>query len=68
MPLREFECERCGRTFEALIRHPEEEGELSCPACDERRVRRLMSAPAALGGSAEAGGGGGGCGGSGRFT
>ncbi len=60
MPLRDFECQRCRERFEALIRHPEEEAELECPKCRARKVRRLLSAPAAVG---KSGGGGASCGG-----
>ncbi|MHB8419381.1 MAG: FmdB family zinc ribbon protein [Myxococcales bacterium] len=66
MPIREFECERCRKTFETLIRHVEEEKELECPACHGRHVRRLLSAPAALGSSIETASGG--CRGKSGFT
>lgn len=70
MPLREFECTACGRAFESLIRHAheaEDEKDLECPACRGRKVRRLLSAPAAMSSSGQ-GGGGGGCRSSSGFT
>lgn len=40
MPLYEYRCGCCGRTFERLVRRPGEEAEAPCPACgaDARKI------------------------------
>jgi len=59
MPLYEYKCESCGKTFEKLRRMQDADSELECPECDSRRVQRTFSTFAT---------GGCGTGGSGRFT
>lgn len=44
MPIYEYKCNKCGSTFEALIRGSEVP---ACPDCKSEEVGRLMSAPAA---------------------
>jgi len=41
MPIYEYQCEKCGQTFECLVH-----GGLKpvCTSCDSRKVRKLMSA------------------------
>ena len=56
MPIYEYACQDCGKSFEELIVRRSDEAEVACPACKSRQVGRQMSAPAAYGG----GGGGGG--------
>ena len=71
MPLYEFKCTSCGRSFEDLVRSSGEQAEVSCPSCGAKKVTRLLSAPAlgwlqATGASSD---GGGSCGGGGSgFT
>lgn len=46
MPLYDFRCPACNRTFELLIRasdHP------ACPTCGNRELEKLVSAPQAPG-------------------
>ncbi|KAA5539872.1 zinc ribbon domain-containing protein [Roseiconus nitratireducens] len=45
MPLYEYECPRCERTVELLVRSGDEK--VACPECGEVKLERLMSAPAA---------------------
>ncbi|MBR0225873.1 MAG: zinc ribbon domain-containing protein [Thermoguttaceae bacterium] len=45
MPIYEYKCNKCGATFEALIRSSSEAPQ--CPECNSKEVGRLMSAPAA---------------------
>ncbi len=52
MPLYEYRCTACARVFESLFRGPRDEQDLACPTCQERRVERLLSAPAAVAGGA----------------
>jgi putative FmdB family regulatory protein len=43
MPLYEYECESCGRTFQSLILKREEEKALKCPECGGADLKRLIS-------------------------
>ncbi|MGQ9679059.1 MAG: FmdB family zinc ribbon protein [bacterium] len=43
MPIREFCCSSCGRIFEELIRHENEEKNLVCPNCGSSGIRRVFS-------------------------
>lgn len=43
MPIYEYECESCGKSFELLIRSEREEQEAACPVCTKKRVRRKPS-------------------------
>lgn len=65
MPIFEFVCSKCGRTFEELMTFAQmEAGEASCPGCGSDQVQRNLSS------FATGGGGGapvGGCG-TGGFT
>jgi putative FmdB family regulatory protein len=58
MPIYEYACPACDRTFEAFIIRRSDEAEVACPACQSRQVSRLMSTPAAtrLGGGVASGG------------
>ncbi len=40
MPIYEYRCAECGRSFELLVRSGTE---IACPACHSRTVERLMS-------------------------
>jgi putative FmdB family regulatory protein len=65
MPIYEYACQDCGKGFEELIMRRSDEAEVACPKCKSRKVARLISAPAALGGGSGGGGasfGGGSCG------
>lgn len=55
MPIYEYACAPCGKSFEELIIRKSDEAEVKCPACGGADVSRQMSRPAAVGG----GGGGG---------
>lgn len=59
MPLYEYRCRKCGKSFEMLRRMSDADRELECPECLSTEVERLLSTFAA-----------GGCtpSGSGRFT
>ena len=46
MPLYEFECRECEKTFETLIRSEKELAETACPECSSAKVERLLSVPA----------------------
>jgi putative FmdB family regulatory protein len=55
MPIYEYACAPCGKTFEELVIRRSDEADVRCPACGSAEVARQMSRPAAVGGS---GGGG----------
>lgn len=60
MPIYEYRCEECGRTYEQIRRMSEADKDLQCPSCESEKVKRQVSTFAA--GGCGAGGGGG------RFT
>lgn len=43
MPIYEFSCKACGRHFELLVPMTGC-GQIACPSCDSRDVRKLISA------------------------
>ncbi len=49
MPIYDYTCGQCGRTFELLVRSTTVE---ACPHCGCERLQRLISAPIAPGKSA----------------
>jgi len=60
MPLYEYRCRQCGKTFELLRRMKDADEDAECPDCRSPQSERVLSAFST----------GGGCvsGGSGRFT
>ncbi len=54
MPIYEYACAQCGRTFEKLHSRRTDGADVACPGCHSRTVERQMSRPAA----ARSGGGG----------
>ncbi|MFA5795245.1 MAG: zinc ribbon domain-containing protein [Candidatus Brocadiia bacterium] len=43
MPLYEFECAKCKKIFELLIRSPADEKNLACPHCKNHKVTKQLS-------------------------
>lgn len=43
MPLYDYTCRKCDKTFEALVFNGEA---VECPECHDRKVERLLSVPA----------------------
>jgi putative FmdB family regulatory protein len=43
MPMFDFQCQKCGRQFEELVRRGETP---ACPQCQSASVEKLLSAPA----------------------
>jgi len=43
VPIYEYECRQCARTFQALIMKKEDEEGLSCPGCGGKQWKRLIS-------------------------
>jgi putative FmdB family regulatory protein len=48
MPIYEYACPACDRTFEAFIIRKSDEGEVACPVCKTPEVSRVMSRTAAV--------------------
>jgi putative FmdB family regulatory protein len=59
MPLYEYRCQKCGKSFEMLRRMQDADRETECPECRSSEVERLLSAFSTGGCSTS---------GSGRFT
>jgi putative FmdB family regulatory protein len=47
MPIYEYACAACGRSFEELVLRKSDEAEVACPRCGGRKVERQMSRTAA---------------------
>ena len=51
MPLYEFRCGSCGKTFEKLVRSSDKSVGVQCPECASTEVTKLFSAFATSGSS-----------------
>lgn len=47
MPIYEYACAPCGKSFEELVIRKSDEAGVKCPACGSAEVARQMSRPAA---------------------
>jgi putative FmdB family regulatory protein len=43
MPLYEYRCDKCGRSFELLVRSASQQNEPKCPHCGSPRVTKAIS-------------------------
>ncbi len=43
MPLFEYRCEKCEKRFERLLKHDERENPQSCPECDSKNCKKMIS-------------------------
>jgi len=50
MPIYEYRCEACERSFEVLTSFSERDRGHACPSCESTRTRVLVSTFAAIGG------------------
>ena len=57
MPMYEYRCRKCGKSFEMLRRMQDADHDLKCPECQSEEVERLLSTFAA-GGCTSSGSGG----------
>jgi len=58
MPIYEFRCKNCDRTFEELVFSKEDEEKVKCPYCGSEDVEKEVSVFASLFGGSSCGGGG----------
>ena len=49
MPMYEYRCRKCGKSFEMLRRMQDADHDLKCPECQSEEVERLLSTFAAGG-------------------
>jgi len=56
MPIYDYSCRACGKTFEAFVLRQSDAAEVTCPGCGAREVERRISRPAAVSGAGAAGG------------
>lgn len=43
MPIYEYKCEECGKTFEVLTKASNRDDEKKCPDCGSKKVKRAFS-------------------------
>jgi putative FmdB family regulatory protein len=43
MPIFEFTCERCGESFEELVRSANDTSKVICPKCSSNQVEKKVS-------------------------
>ena len=43
MPIYEYQCKKCCSEFEVLLRSGDKESSLTCPECQSKKIKRLMS-------------------------
>jgi len=48
MPLYEYRCDKCQRTFALLVGMTAEKAKFQCPQCGGRRLTKLISRPARI--------------------
>ena len=68
MPIYEYECKKCGKTFEIYQRITETSKDVKCPVCGEPDPQRKISAFSSCGTSGSGGYTGGGCSSSGHSS
>jgi putative FmdB family regulatory protein len=43
MPIYNFSCQKCGKSFDLLVGVTKEETEIKCPHCGSREVKKNLS-------------------------
>jgi putative FmdB family regulatory protein len=51
MPIYDYRCDECGKTYDVFHKVREVEEDIVCPSCASRKRTRLISAPAVQMGS-----------------
>jgi putative FmdB family regulatory protein len=47
MPIYEYRCRECGKEFETMVFHGEDDRDIPCPNCGRKHPERLLSGFAA---------------------
>ena len=48
MPIYEYKCEECGKKTEIFIKSKDDKENLACKHCGSKKLKKLISAPAAF--------------------
>lgn len=51
MPIYEYQCELCDQIFEYMIFKSDDEKDIECPKCKEKKIKRVLSPTGFLGSS-----------------
>jgi putative FmdB family regulatory protein len=52
MPIYDYRCDECGKTYDVYHKVREVEDDVICPSCESKKHTRLLSAPnVSMGGS-----------------
>lgn len=51
MPLYEYQCNKCGKEFEKMVRFTEASLNPACPSCQSQDTKKKISSFASVGGS-----------------
>jgi len=68
MPLYEYKCSSCGKSFEELVSFSEADLTPTCPNCGEDNTQKKISAAASFSSSSRGSMSSGGCAPGGQFT
>ncbi|MEA2013885.1 MAG: zinc ribbon domain-containing protein [Thermodesulfobacteriota bacterium] len=47
MPIYEYECKNCGNKFEIIRFASDNDEDIECPECSEKKTAKVVSSPAA---------------------
>ncbi len=59
MPIYEYVCKNCGNKFELIRFASDDDNDIECPGCGEKKAEKVVSSPAGLQGSGQSCSGGG---------
>ena len=59
MPIYEYICKNCGNKFELIRFASDDDNDIKCPGCGEKRTEKAVSSPVGLQGSCQSCSGGG---------
>ena len=56
MPIYEYVCKNCGNKFELIRFASDNDSNIECPGCGEKKTEKAVSSPVSLQGSCSGGG------------
>jgi len=59
MPIYEYVCKNCGNKFELIRFASDNDSDIECPECGEKKTAKVVSSPVGLQGSCQSCSGGG---------